>query len=177
MSGKAVSMTEGSLLGVLLKVAAPIALTQIIHSTYDIVNGAFVGRLGADAFAAVTASGPMYYLLISLGTGLFTAGAILMAPNTGAKRVDAPNSGAAQTLIMVAVLGAGFALFGLVVCQPYLDFIGVTPAVKKLTWDYLSIRYVGLLPAFFLMSIQALLNALGEVKFTMRVMIGSLLLN
>ncbi len=60
MAGKSaqVTMTQGPLTGILLRVAAPIALTNLVQSSYDIVNAFWVGRLGANAIAAVAASGP-----------------------------------------------------------------------------------------------------------------------
>jgi hypothetical protein len=51
-----VTMTEGPLLGILIRVAVPIALSNLCQSTYDVVNGFWVGRLGEAAIAAVAAS-------------------------------------------------------------------------------------------------------------------------
>ena len=51
-----VSMTEGPLLGVLVRVAVPIVLSNLLTAAYQVVNALFVGRLGAPAIAAVAAS-------------------------------------------------------------------------------------------------------------------------
>ena len=81
-------MTEGPLLGILLRVALPITLTNLFQSSFDIVNAFWVGRLGAEAIAAVAASGPLFNVLNSLGSGLSTAGAVLIAQSAGARRHD-----------------------------------------------------------------------------------------
>jgi len=81
---RAVSMTQGPLVPILLRVALPITFANLLQSAYQLVNTLFVGRLGAESVAAVAASGPLFEVLISLGSGLSTAGAVLMAQHAGA---------------------------------------------------------------------------------------------
>src|SRR6187402_2893996 len=157
----AIAMTEGPLLGILVKVAIPIALSNLVQSSYDIVNALWLGRLGEEAIAAVTASGPIFGVLISLGSGLSTAGAVLIAQNAGAKRFDALHHVAAQTLLMVAAMALAFTAFGLALSAPLLRLIGVQPEIAALADTYLTIRYVGMIPMFAFMAIQAMLQAVG----------------
>jgi len=173
----AISMTEGPLLGILIRVAVPVTLTNLVQSSYDLVNAFWVGRLGEGAIAAVAASGPLFYVLISLGSGLATAGAVLIAQNAGAKRLDALDHVAAQTLVMVGTMALVFTVLGLTASPPLLRLIGIAPDVRSLTLDYLSVRYLGMVPMFGFMAMQAMLQAVGEVRFAMRVQIGSLIVN
>jgi putative MATE family efflux protein len=172
-----VSMTEGPLLGVILRVAVPIVLSNLLTATYQLVNAFFVGRLGADAIAAVAASGPIFYVLVSLGSGLATAGSVLIAQYSGARRGEGVDHIAAQTLLMVAGVAAAFAVFGALTCRPLLRLIGVEPALETLTASYLSISYLGMVPLFGFMAIQGMLQAVGEVRFAFRVMLASVLIN
>ena len=172
-----VSMTEGPLLGVLVRVAVPIVLSSLLTAAYQIVNALFVGRLGAQAIAAVAASGPMFYVLVSLGSGLATAGSVLIAQYTGAKRGEGVDHIAAQTLLMVGGVAACFALIGAVASRPLLHAIGVEPQLAALTARYLDISYLGMVPLFGFMAIQGMLQAVGEVRFAFRVMVASVLIN
>ena len=54
----------------LWKLSLPIAIGMIVHTMYNIVDTAFVGRLGAGAIAALTFSFPLFFILISLNSGL-----------------------------------------------------------------------------------------------------------
>ncbi|MBO9670548.1 MAG: MATE family efflux transporter [Sphingobium sp.] len=179
MSGKGakVTMTQGPLAGILLRVAAPIALTNLVQSSYDIVNALWVGRLGERAIAAVAASGPLFFVLISLGSGLATAGAVLIAQYAGAKRVDMLDHVAAQTLLMVGMVALAFTAIGATAVEPLLSLIGVSPDIHDAARSYLYIRYVGMIPMFGFMALQAMLNAVGEVRFAMRVQISGIVLN
>jgi Na+-driven multidrug efflux pump len=170
-------MTQGSLAGILLRVAAPIAFTNLVQSSYDIVNAFWVGRLGENAIAAVAASGPLFGVLISLGSGLATAGAVLIAQYAGARRADMLDHVAAQTLLMVAMVALVFTAIGASVVSPMLRWIGVAPEIHDLAAAYLHIRYAGMIPMFGFMALQAMLNAVGEVRFAMRIQIASIILN
>jgi putative MATE family efflux protein len=170
-------MTDGPLLGVVVQVAVPIVLSNLLTASYQIVNGLWVGRLGAEAIAAVAASGPMFYVLVSLGSGLATAGSVLIAQYEGAKRGEGVDHIAAQTLLMVAGVGACFALIGYAANRPILRAIGVEPGLEALTAHYLSISYLGMVPLFGFMAIQGMLQAVGEVRFAFRVMLASVLMN
>lgn len=177
MAANKIDMTQGSLLGVILRVALPISAASVAQSFHHIVNAYFVGRLGQDAIAAVAASGPLFAVLISFGGGLATAGAVLVAQNVGAGKMQAANHSAAQSLVMVLALSLAFALFGLLMAPATLRLVGVDPAVFDLAWQYLAISYAGLLPMFSFMVIQIMLQSVGEVRFAMLVMIGSVILN
>ncbi len=172
-----VSMTEGPLLRVIVQVAVPIVLSNLLAAAYQFVNAFWVGRLGVDAIAAVAASGPMFGVLLSLGGGLATAGSVLIAQYEGARRAEGVDHIAAQTLLMVAGVSSAFALIGELTARPLLAAIGVEPALAGLTAHYLSIAYIGMVPLFGFMAISGMLQAVGEVRFAFRVMAGSVLLN
>lgn len=177
MASARVSMTEGPLLGVLLRVAGPITAANLADSTQQIVNAFWVGRLGADSIAAVAASGPLFGVLLSLGSGLSTAGAVLVAQNTGAGRKGTADHVAAQTLLMVLAVGLGFAAIGFTLAPATLHLIGVEDRVFHLTWQYLAITYAGLTPMYAFLALQAMLQSVGEVRFAMKVMVGAVVLN
>ena len=50
------------------KLALPIIVAMIVQTMYNIVDTAFVGRLGAEAIAALTFSFPLFFILIALST-------------------------------------------------------------------------------------------------------------
>jgi putative MATE family efflux protein len=175
--GKGVTMTEGSLVGVLLRVALPITITNLAQSSFDIINAFWVGRLGEAAIAAVAASGPMFLVLIGLGSGLSTAGAVLIAQNKGAGRMERLDHVAAQTLLMVGMVALLFTLAGAAMAGPVLNMIGVDPAIHDLATHYLHVRFAGMIPMFGFMAMQAMLQSAGEVRFAMRVQLGSVAAN
>jgi MATE family multidrug resistance protein len=61
-----------------LKLAAPIALTQLGQIAMMATDLAFIGRLGEDAVAAAALAGTVYFVSFTFGMGLMSA----VAPRT-----------------------------------------------------------------------------------------------
>src|SRR3984893_5802576 len=67
-----------------LELAAPIALTQLGQIAMMTTDLAFIGRLGGDAVAAAALAGTVYFVSITFGLGLTSAGAPLASQAFGA---------------------------------------------------------------------------------------------
>ena len=83
---------------------------------YQLTDAFWVGRLGADAVAAVSVSMPIIFLTISAGMGFAIAGTTLIAQYVGAGNRTMVDHVAAQTLLSIitvsVILGAvGFVIW------------------------------------------------------------------
>jgi MATE family, multidrug efflux pump len=170
-------ITEGSLLKAILRLALPIIIAQSLSTSYQLVNTFWVGRLGADAVAAVSLSGPLVFLLISMGGGLSIAGAVFVAQYSGARQHDKVNHVAAQTILMVAGVGAFFTVLGLATATPVLRFMGVSDGLMPEALAYLQVSYLGVPMFFGFMIFQSVLQGVGEVRYPLYVISGSVALN
>ena len=97
------ALLEGPIFSSLLRLAIPIILATILQSAYQLTDAFWVGRLGAQAVAAVSVSFPFTFLMIALGAGMAIAGSTLIAQYFGARNGPMVNHVAAQTLLMVAL--------------------------------------------------------------------------
>jgi Na+-driven multidrug efflux pump len=123
-------VTEGSLWRSVATLAVPVVLTNILQAGYQLVNAFFLGHAGRDAVAAVAASGPLFSVLIALGGGLSTAGSVFIAQYAGARRTDMVDHVAAQTLLMVGAVAAGFATLGLVANGAKMRMKCAVPSIR-----------------------------------------------
>src|SRR5260370_36818484 len=94
-------LTEGSITLNLLRLAVPIIISNMLQTAYQVVDTFWVGRLSAQAVAAVSFCFPVSFLLIALCGGLPIAGTVLAAQYTGRGDDVAMNHVAAQTGLMV----------------------------------------------------------------------------
>ena len=106
------NLIQGSITRALLTLAIPIVFANLLQTAYQLTDTFWVGRLGADAVAAVSLSFPVLFFLISLGIGLAVAGTILVAQNKGRGDLDAVNHVAAQALMGVIALSLLLAAIG-----------------------------------------------------------------
>ena len=79
-------LTKGKESIVILKFAIPMLLGNLFHQLYQIVDSIIVGNiLGKEALAAVGASFPIIFALVSLVMGLSIGFSIIISQYFGAK--------------------------------------------------------------------------------------------
>ncbi|MBQ8568259.1 MAG: MATE family efflux transporter, partial [Oscillospiraceae bacterium] len=83
------SLTEGiELMGIVL-FTLPMLAGNLFQQVYNLVDSVIVGKyLGADALAAVGATGSITYFFYTLCLGLGTGAGIMTAQSFGAGRTD-----------------------------------------------------------------------------------------
>ena len=170
-------LTVGSIPGHLLQMTGPIILSHILQDAFNIVDMICVGRLGADALAAVTISGNLLRLITIFALGISTGTVILLSQSIGAKKKIQAQSLAVQALflsiafsLLVAVFGYFFAEFG-------LRFLGADPAVIQLGTAYMRVILLGSITHFSSMTLSAIYRSTGDTITPMQVLILSTVLN
>ena len=145
----AVSVTRAeSVLRSLGALAVPIVIANTVQTSHQLINTFWVGRLGADAVAAVSVSFPVIFLLIALGGGLSIAGSILAAQYAGARNAAMVNRVAGQTLGVTAAVALLLTATGIWAAPHLLQLMRVTPAVFSDALLYLRISFAGILWVF-----------------------------
>jgi len=175
--GAGTDTTSGPILGVLVKLAVPIVATNVFQSLYQLIDTFWVGRLGADAVAAVSLSFPILFFMISAGGGLSVAGAVLVAQTFGARDQKAVDHAAGQSLSVVGAVSALLSFAGYFLSGPLVAFFGPEATVERMATEYLEVSFLGLVAVFVYFVFQALLRGVGDVKTPMIVVAGTVFLN
>lgn len=168
---------EGSLLRGIFAVAFPIILGNILQSSYQFVDAYWVGKLGQEAVAAVSVSGPILFLVIALATGFAMAGSILIAQYAGAKNQQMVNYTAAQTLTTIVMVSLIFSGLGIFFSKNILELMGVAPNVLVEAVGYMQITFLGLIFIFLFSMIQSIFRGVGEVRLPMKIILMTALVN
>lgn len=175
------SITEGSLLRPLFQLAWPIVVIQLLQVMYNVVDTLYLGRLSADAVAAISLAFPLIFLLISVAAGFTTAGAILVAQYTGAEGDKSAGLVAGQTVTFVGLLSVVIAAVGLVFTRPGLELLPTAQEtgdrIIPLAADYMEIFFVGIPFLFGFFVFTAILRGYGDTRTPMYVMVLSVVAN
>ncbi len=171
------NLTEGSILKSLLLLSVPIIFANILQTAYQLTDTFWVGRLGAEAVAAVSISFPVIFLAISFGGGITMAGAILIAQYKGEDNQKAIDHIAAQTLLMVVFISAVLAIAGYILSPSILNLIGVESEVFSSAVSYMRVSFIGIIFMFTYMVFQSLMRGVGDVKTPMYIVLATVLLN
>ncbi|WP_421978670.1 MATE family efflux transporter [Roseivirga seohaensis] len=171
------SLTEGPILKTLTMLALPIIGVNLLQTGYQLVDAFWVGRLGANAVAAVSISFPINFLLISLSSGFAFAGAILVAQYAGAKNIKMVNHVARQTLLMAFLISLIVSIVAYIFSPQILNIIGVEEIIFDEANLFQRTIFIGLIFNFGFIMFQSLLRGVGEVKIPLYINGATLLLN
>ena len=144
-----------------IRLATPMALTQLSQIAMMSTDLAFIGRLGGEAVAAAALSGTIYFVSFTFGMGLMSAVAPLAAQAFGA----------AQPALVRRSLGAGL-WAGLLVALPIMVIslngeailvaLGQDRGVAHLAQDYLLGLAWGVAPALWFLALRSFMGAVNR---------------
>src|SRR6476620_4735684 len=121
------SLTEGSIVGALVRLSIPIVMANILATAYQMTDTFWVGRLSAEAVAAVTLCLPINFLMIAIGAGLPIAGSVLIAQFKGRGEERQMNHVAGQTLLMVMGVSIALTAIGYWLSEPIIRLMSDDP--------------------------------------------------
>ena len=107
-----IKYTEGKIFSSLANLAWPIILANILQTAYQLIDTFWLGRLGANAVAAVSISFPILFLILSLGAGLTLAGTVIVSQYKGAENQDQVNYSSSQTVFVIFFISVLLAIVG-----------------------------------------------------------------
>ncbi|MCA9374376.1 MATE family efflux transporter [Candidatus Peregrinibacteria bacterium] len=169
--------TKGPIIKALISLSIPIVFANILQTAYQLVDTFWVGRLGAEAVAAVSLSFPFLFLLISLAGGLAIAGTIMVSQYKGKGDIEQVDYISAQTLMMMFIVGIIVSIIGYFLSAPLMHFMGAEGDVLPAATSYLQISFVGLVFMFGFFIYQSLMRGVGDVKTPLFIVFGTVLLN
>lgn len=169
--------TKGPILKALVSLSLPIVLTNMLHTAYQLVDTFWVGRLGAEAVAAVSLSFPIIFLLITLGGGFTIAGTILVAQYKGRKDDAQVEHITAQTVVLMLIVSFIIGATGILIAEPIMQLIGAEADVLPQAVSYLTISFYGIPFMFGFFIFQSLMRGIGEVYLPMKIVLVTVILN
>ena len=170
-------LLEGPIIRSLFLLALPIIGANILQIAYQMVDAFWVGRLGAEAVAAVSISMPLWFLLVSAGMGFAIAGSTLIAQYVGARNVPMVNHVAAQTLLSVIGVSLALGLIGFVAAPYLLELMEVAPGVFANALRFLRVQFVGLPLAFIYFMFQSQMRGVGQVRVPLYIVAATVAIN
>jgi len=144
-----------------LKLAVPLALTQLGQIAMMTTDIAMIGRLGSEAMAAAALAHTVFFVSFTFGMGLVSAVAPLAAQAFGARNPHLIRrslrvgmwAALLMSLPMMAILLRG---------EHILLMLGQAPASVQLAQQYLLGLAWGILPALWFMAIRGFMSAVNR---------------
>ncbi|GAB7018162.1 MATE family efflux transporter [Halostagnicola bangensis] len=176
---RSVDVTDGELLKPIVFLAIPLVLTQLLQVAYNVADTFWVGRVGADAVAAISFAFPIIFLVISVGGGFTVAGTILIAQHKGAENHDEVDHVVGQTMSFVLLVSIIASIIGYIFAPQLLTLVGAEAgsAVHEMAVSYTRTWFIGTVTVFAFFMFQALLRGWGDTRTPLYLMTVSVVLN
>lgn len=162
---------------VILSLAWPTMLEQLMQTTVQYIDTAMVGTLGTQATAAVGSTGTINWL-VNGSIGALSIGFLsYIAKACGAKDLENARRAAGQATLMVLVAGSFFTLLtvGLSSCIPV--WMQVEEGIQELAGKYFLILYAPMLFRTATIIFGNVLRSVGDTKTPMKIGVIVNLLN
>src|SRR5438552_13923712 len=144
-----------------LKLAVPMALTQLGQIAMMTTDLALIGRLGDEAVAAAALAHTVFFVSFTFGMGLMSAVAPLAAQAFGARNPRLVRRSLRVGLwagLLISLPMMAFPLYG----EQILVTLGQAPATARLAQQYLFGLAWGITPALWFLAIRGFMGAINR---------------
>ena len=172
------NMTEGNPISLIIKFSIPMLIGNLFQQLYNLVDSVIVGQyVGADALAAIGATGSVTFLFFALCNGIGSGGGIITSQFFGKGNVKEIKSCIVNTgyIMLVFPLIVGICAFFL--ARPILYLLETPEEIMKDAVIYMQIMCVGIIFVSLYNYASSMLRALGDSRTPLYFLIFSCLLN
>ena len=161
----------------ILTMSAPIVVSMMVQSLYNVVDSIFVAQISEEAITAVSMAFPFQQLMMSVGIGTAIGVNSLLARNLGAKKFSQVNKIANNGLLLAFFSFIAFFLVGLFLSDKLIGIQTDNPDILAHGPVYLRICLMGSFGIFTHLMFERLLQATGKTMYTMIAQIAGALMN
>ena len=178
MKNKNVNLGEGSVGKLLINLAVPAIIAQMVNLLYNIVDRIFIGRManGEIAMAGIGVAMPIIMIISAFSYLIGSGGAPLTAIKMGEKNNDEAEKIMSNSFSMLLIIGVSLTIVFLLFKEPILWAFGASETTINYALDYLTIYVMGTLFVQIALGMNPFINTQGFAKIGMlTVLIGAVI--
>ncbi|MBQ2818609.1 MAG: MATE family efflux transporter [Clostridia bacterium] len=169
MSRNIFAKENRGLIKIIIALAWPTMLEQLMQTAVQYIDTAMVGSLGTYATAAVGATSTVNWLLGSSTSALAIGFLSYIARACGANDREAARKSVSQAVLTVLVAGAFFTVVSLGLSPFVPKWMQVEASLQALSSQYFFILYVPMIPRTASIIFGTVLRAAGDTKTPMKI--------
>ena len=172
------NLTEGHSGSLIFRFAIPMLIGNVFQQSYSIVDSIVVGRyVGKEALAAVGASFPLIFMLISFVVGVAMGTTIIISQYYGANDMKMVQRAIETMYIFLFIASIIVTILGISLSGPIFRLINLPEAVMPQAITYFNVYLTGMIFFFGFNGISSVLRGLGDSKTPLYFLIFSTLMN
>lgn len=161
----------------LKSLSVPAIIGMLVNAIYSAADTIFVGMVGTQAIGAVSLSFSVMMLLNTIGLTLGLGSASYISRALGEKNYDNANKAANMALLSALICGLILTSLGYMHMDIIVKIIGASESIRPYAIQYLSVIIFGSIFIISNMTMNNIIRAEGNSKFSMIAMASGALLN
>lgn len=158
-------LTTGNEGKLILQFATPMLIGNVFQQLFSVVDSIVVGNfVGKEALAAVGASFPVIFVMVSMIIGLVMGTTVIISQYFGANDLVKVKRAIDTMYIYSTIFGVIMTVVGLIISEPLLRLLGLPEDIMPQAVLYLRIYLSGMVIFFGYNGTSAVLRGLGDSK-------------
>lgn len=170
--------TSGNVTRQILQFSGPLVIASVLQNLYSIIDSIIVGRfLGKEALAAVGASFPVIFTLISLVIGVGSGATTVVSQYFGAKNMEKVGQTIDTVFIFFILASLVVSSLGIYFSEGLFMLIGLPAEIIPDAKTYMNIYLAGMVFLFSVSGIGSVLRGIGDSRTPLVIVAAAALLN
>lgn len=158
-------LTDGKPSRLILQFATPMLIGNVFQQLYNVVDSIIVGNfLGKEALAAVGASFPLLFMLISFVIGIASGSTIIISQYFGAKNIQNVRRAIDTMWVFLFFASILITVLGITFSETIFELIKLPGEVIPQAKLYFNVYMGGIILFFGFSATSAILRGLGDSK-------------
>jgi putative MATE family efflux protein len=150
---------------------------MVSNALYNLVDAAFIGRLGTSAIGAVAIAFPLAQVIVGVGLVFGLGAASVISRRIGAGDRESASRTAVLAITSAVLLGLVVAALGLTFLDPVLRLFGATESILPFATEYMGTLMFAAPVLTLRMSLNHITRSEGNARLAMAGMLTGALLN
>lgn len=173
-----VDMTQGRPVKLLLAFMVPMLIGNLFQQLYNMVDSMIVGKfVGAEALAAVGATGSLNFLFFSICAGLSSGIGIIVSQRFGAGEEDEVKKTIANAIYIMVVAAIMMGGLGVILSRSILSFLKTPDNILDNATLYMQISCAGVIAISIFNCVSSILRGVGDSKTPLYFLIVASMIN
>jgi putative MATE family efflux protein len=159
---QSIQLTTDSIPRLIRAISIPASIGFFFNTMFNVIDTYFAGLISTQALAALSLSFPVFFIIISIGSGISTGTTTLIATALGEKDLPQAKIFAIQGIAFGVLLSVAVTAIGILVSPPLFLLLGATGPYLDLCLAFMNTIFLG--SVFFIMNymLNSILNAQGD---------------
>ena len=171
------NITEDPIPQIIRRIAIPASVGFFFNTMYNFVDTYFGGQISTDALAALSLSFPVFFIILSAGSGIGQGTTALISNALGEGNQEKAGVYLTQALVFALVCGLVITVAGFLLAPHLFGLLGAKGNYLEISLQYMNWIVAGTVFFILQMTLNSVLNAKGETKVFRNALIGGFVLN